>query len=158
MRFLTGTVLRVQRSGIGYLDCGCYFVKRAARQAVNNSRPRGGGKLSLRHRSHSANRNSPFRLRGRPNQPACDRPVELGASRDARPVRRRLVGVILLISSAAFVSQSNHSRVIPTFYPMAFLIGGDADMPWVILIHPRPSYFKAGEAFVIHDRVIPSRG
>ena len=58
-------------------------------------------------------------------------PVEPDASRGACPVRRRLVGVILL---AVYPR-----RVIPTFYPMASLSRGDRDKPrwcstWAVLV------------------------
>ena len=80
-------------------------------------------KMSLWHRSHSVNRNSPFRLRGKPYQFARDRPVELGASRGARPDRRRLVGAILLSANVLpSLSRRFASRVIPTFYPMSLTV------------------------------------
>jgi len=78
-------------------------------------------------------------------QPACDWPVELGASRGARPDRRRLAGLILTTWLTAFVSQQTTARVIPAFYPMAHWAvvsaaqircrqditnWGDADMPF----------------------------
>ena len=112
----------------------------------------GGGKMSLRHRSHSVNRNSPFRLRGRFYQPSRDRPVELDARRLARPVRRRLVGVILHSRcTLPWFGRSIARRVIPTFYPIRLgrpvsaadwgRCGQTFDVQ-----HRRPSCFKAGEA------------
>ncbi len=62
---------------------------------------------------------------GRPHQPTegggihhpprC-RPVEPDASIGARPVRRRLIGVILVRSARRDVAR--HARVIPVFYPI----------------------------------------
>ena len=123
---------------------------------------KGGGKMSLRHRSHSVNRNSPFRLRGRFYQPSRDRPVELDARRLARPVRRRLVGVILLPRfTLPWFGRNIARRVIPTFYPIC--------LGWPVSAtdwgrcgqtfdarHRRPTCFKAGEAH--HNERNPVHG
>ena len=55
--------------------------------------------------------------------------VELGASRGARPVRRRLIGVILFWeTTAGVVGQSRLPfRVIPMFYPMRFSLVRDEE-------------------------------
>ena len=113
---------------------------------------KGGGKMSLRHQSLPVNRTSPVRLRGRSYQPARDWPVELDARRLARPVRRRLVGVILHSRCTLPLSgRSIARRVIPTFYPIRLgrpvsaadwgRCGQTFDVQ-----HRRPSCFKAGEA------------
>ncbi len=44
--------------------------------------------------------------------------VELGASRDARPDRRRLIGVILVLGLSLAFRRWAARRVIPMFYPM----------------------------------------
>ena len=121
-----------------------------------------GGKMSLRHQSHSVNRNSPFRLRGRSYQPSCDWPVELDARRLARPVRRRLVGVILHARcTLPFSGRSIARRVIPTFYPIR--LGRPVSVAdWgrcgqtLDVQHRRPSCFKAGEAH--HNERNPVHG
>ena len=40
LKFLTGTLIRDQRLGVGP-GCGCHFVKRAARQVLVNPRAQG---------------------------------------------------------------------------------------------------------------------
>jgi len=104
-----------------------------------------GGKMSLRHQSLPVNRTSPVRLRGRSYQPARDWPVELDARRLARPVRRRLVGVILHSRcTLPWFGRSIARRVIPTFYPIRLgrpgfrpPTGGDAGRPLMFNIKGR---------------------
>jgi hypothetical protein len=160
------------RSEIGYFDCGCDFVNALLGRSWQCPRPKGGGKMSLRHRSRPVNRTSPVRLRGRSYQPACDWPVELDTRRLVRPVRRRLVGVILLPRCALpSFGRRIARRVIPAFYPiLPRAVCTSGGIPAVMLTadwgrcghafdaqHQRPSCCKVGEAH-LWVRGIPPRG
>lgn len=130
--------------------CGCDFVDAPLGRSWSIPRSKGGGKMSLRHRSHPVNRTSPVRLRGWLHPPSRDRPVELDARRLARPVRRRLVGVILhptigcpRMADAGPVGESRHS-IRCTLSGLAADWGRCGQT--FDVHHRRPSWFKAGEA------------
>lgn len=62
------------------------------------------------------------------NRPSCCRPVELDATRVARPVRGRLVGVTL---SRRVRDRDQSQRSIPWRIVRSLRKAGDRDMPWL---------------------------